>query len=101
MLDVNFARLIFRILQHFVTKFWNFTNFNKFFTGIYSFLPRSKISLTSKLSLRLIEFTYRQQVFKNWPEFFVNLDQQQNILRLSNPTLYFSPISLLGKLHSF
>jgi hypothetical protein len=31
---------IFRILQHFVTKFCNFTNFNKFFTGIYFFLPR-------------------------------------------------------------
>ena len=29
---------IFRILQHFVTKFCNFTsNFNKFFTGIYFF----------------------------------------------------------------
>jgi hypothetical protein len=26
---------IFRVLQHFVTKFCNFTNFNKFFTGIY------------------------------------------------------------------
>ena len=31
---------IFRILQHFVTKFCNFTNFNKFFTaGTYFFCP--------------------------------------------------------------
>jgi hypothetical protein len=42
---------IFCISQHFVTKFCNFTNFNKFFTGIYLFLPRSKISLTWKLSI--------------------------------------------------
>jgi hypothetical protein len=43
---------IFRILQHFVTTFCNFTNFNKFFTGIYFSLPRSKISLTTcKLSI--------------------------------------------------
>jgi hypothetical protein len=28
---------IFHILQHFVTKFCNFTNFNKFFTEIYRF----------------------------------------------------------------
>ena len=41
---------IFRILQHFVTKICNFTNFNKFFTGIY-FFPRLKISLTCKLSI--------------------------------------------------
>ena len=41
---------IFRTLQHFVTKFCNLTNFNKFFTGIY-FFPRSKISLTCKLSI--------------------------------------------------
>ena len=34
----------FRILQHFLTTFCNFTKFNKFFTGIYFFLPRSKIS---------------------------------------------------------
>jgi hypothetical protein len=42
---------IFGILQHFVTKFCNFTDFNKFFTGIYFFLPKSKISLTCKLSI--------------------------------------------------
>jgi hypothetical protein len=29
---------IFRVLQHFATKFCNFTNFNKFFTGIYFFV---------------------------------------------------------------
>jgi hypothetical protein len=39
----------FYILQHFATKFCNFTDFNKFFTGIYFFLPKSKISLTCKL----------------------------------------------------
>jgi hypothetical protein len=44
---------IFCILQHFVTKFCNFTDFNKFFTGIYFFLPKSKISLTCKLSIAL------------------------------------------------
>ena len=42
---------IFCTLQHFVTKFCNFTDFNKFFTGIYFFLPKSKISLTCKLSI--------------------------------------------------
>jgi hypothetical protein len=42
---------IFCILQHFVTKFCNFTDFNKFFTGIYFFLSKSKISLTCKLSI--------------------------------------------------
>jgi hypothetical protein len=31
---------IFCILQHFVTKFCNFTDFNKFFMGIYIFLPK-------------------------------------------------------------
>ena len=31
---------IFRILQHFATNFCNFTNFGKFFTGNYFFLPR-------------------------------------------------------------
>jgi hypothetical protein len=40
---------IFCILQHFVTKFCNFTDFNKLFTGIYFFLPKSKISLTCNL----------------------------------------------------
>jgi hypothetical protein len=35
----------------FVTKFCNFIDFNKFFTGIYFFLPKSKISLTCKLSI--------------------------------------------------
>jgi hypothetical protein len=34
----------FCILQHFVTKFCNCTTFNKFFTRIYFFLPRSKVS---------------------------------------------------------
>jgi hypothetical protein len=33
---------IFCILQHFVTKFCNFTNFNKFFTGIYFFCLNQK-----------------------------------------------------------
>ena len=42
---------IFCILQHFVTKFCNFTDFDKFFTGIYFFLSKSKISLTCKLSI--------------------------------------------------
>jgi hypothetical protein len=34
---------IFCILQHFITKFCNFTDFNKFFTGIYFFLPNKKL----------------------------------------------------------
>ena len=42
---------IFRILQHFVTKFCNFTNFTKFFYGNLLFLHRSKSSLTCKLSI--------------------------------------------------
>jgi hypothetical protein len=51
---------IFRILQHFVTKFFNFTNLNKFFIGIYFFLPRTKISPTCKLSITqdvVVQFT--------------------------------------------
>ena len=47
---------IFCILQHLVTKFCTFTNFNKLFTGIYFFLPRSKISLTCKLSIHDCQF---------------------------------------------
>jgi hypothetical protein len=40
----NFAQgYIFRILQHFLTKFYNFTNFNKFFTGIYFFCLDQKL----------------------------------------------------------
>ncbi len=31
---------IFRILQHFATKFWNFTTFESFFPGILSDFPR-------------------------------------------------------------
>ena len=46
---------IFCILQHFITKFCNFTYFNKFFTGIYFFLAKSKISLTCKLSIIVME----------------------------------------------
>jgi hypothetical protein len=42
---------IFCILQHFATKFCNFTDFDKFFTGIYFF---TKISLTCKLSIRTL-----------------------------------------------
>jgi hypothetical protein len=45
----------FYILQHFATKFCNFNDFNKFFTGIYFFLPKSKISLTCKLSINLAD----------------------------------------------
>ena len=50
---------IFCILQHFVTKFCNFTDFNKFFTGIYFFLPKSKISLTCKLSIPMAVEEFR------------------------------------------
>jgi hypothetical protein len=53
---------IFRILQHFVTKFCNFTNFNNFFTGIYFFLPRSKISLTCKLSILIMHINLRSNI---------------------------------------
>jgi hypothetical protein len=49
---------IFRILQHFVTKFYSFTNFNKLFTEIYFFWPRSKISLTCKDCNCLFENSY-------------------------------------------
>jgi hypothetical protein len=34
---------IFRILQHFVTKFCTFTHFNKFFSGIYFFCLEQKL----------------------------------------------------------
>jgi hypothetical protein len=62
---------IFCILQHFVTKFCNFTDFNKLFTGIYFFLPKSKISLTCKLSIKsafnLILYQVPQVFFdKEW-----------------------------------
>jgi hypothetical protein len=43
---------IFCILQHFATKFCNFIDFNTFFTGIYFFSPKLKISLTCKFSNR-------------------------------------------------
>jgi hypothetical protein len=50
---------IFCILQHFVTKFCNFiADFNKFFTGIYFFLPKSKISLTCKLSIIFLRISW-------------------------------------------
>jgi hypothetical protein len=48
---------IFCILQHFVTKFCNFADFNKFFRGIYFFLPKSKISLTCRLSIPELGYT--------------------------------------------
>jgi hypothetical protein len=32
---------VFRTLQYLVTKFCNFSNINKFFMGIYFFLPRT------------------------------------------------------------
>ena len=50
----NFQGYISRILQHFATKFWNFTILKRFFPGISFFsldLPRSKISLLCKLSI--------------------------------------------------
>jgi hypothetical protein len=53
---------IFCILQHFATKFCNFTDFNKFFTGIYFFSPKLKISLTCKLSNRFYSREIRQKV---------------------------------------
>jgi hypothetical protein len=43
---------IFRTLQYLFTKFYNFSNINKFFMGIYFFcLELTKISLTCKLSV--------------------------------------------------
>jgi hypothetical protein len=43
---------IFRTLQYLFTKFYNFSNINKFFMGIYPFcLELTKISLTCKLSV--------------------------------------------------
>ena len=47
---------IFRILQHFVTKFCNFTNFNKFSTGkqascLFSYLV---LAITSILKMRML-----------------------------------------------
>jgi hypothetical protein len=56
---------IFCILQHFVTKFCNFTDFNKFFTGIYFFLPKSKISLTCKLSIVCTKLVHLEVKTKN------------------------------------
>jgi hypothetical protein len=56
---------IFCILQHFATKFCNFTDFNKFFTGIYFFLPKSKISLTCKLSIEPNKFVQENMGIKS------------------------------------
>jgi hypothetical protein len=56
------------ILQHFVTKFCNFTNFNKFFTGIYFFLPKLKISLTCKLPIanqKSVRYSVSMSYFTN------------------------------------
>ena len=46
---------IFRILQHFVTKFCNFTNFNKFFTGKQAscLLSYLVLAITSILKMRM------------------------------------------------
>ena len=55
---------IFCILQHFVTKFCSFTNFNKFFAGIYFFLPKSKISLTCKLPIVAVRFSPQTSYLK-------------------------------------
>jgi hypothetical protein len=62
---------IFCILQHFVTKFCNFTDFNKLFTGIYFFLPKSKISLTCKLIVYwvLAQFKLRTDSTFSWQVF--------------------------------
>jgi hypothetical protein len=66
---------IFCILQHFVTKVCNFTDFNKFFTRIWKktpFLPKLKISLTCKLSIwKAISISELDQNFKSVK--FINL----------------------------
>jgi hypothetical protein len=36
---------IIRILQHFITKLWNITNFVMLFQAVMKFLSRSKFSL--------------------------------------------------------
>ena len=53
---------IFRVSQHFVTKFCNFTNFNMFFTGIYFFcldqkLAKCKLSIKPRFQTYILVYT--------------------------------------------
>jgi hypothetical protein len=66
---------IFRILQHFVTKFSNFTNLTSSLWEFTFFLPRSKISLTCKLSIVVLlvltrSFRLLNETFQ-YPLYFV------------------------------
>ena len=66
---------IFCILQHFVTKFCNFTDFNKFFTGISFFLPKSSmLSIDDSFFLCMLLFK-NNNVFK---------DDFHSVLRISS-----------------
>jgi hypothetical protein len=91
---------IFGILQHFATKFCNFTNFNKFFTGIYFFLPKSKISLTCKLSIAFNIFIINRarSLMQRIPNnFYKQLSTHLHnchftIIQLCNQIIYFPPL---------
>ena len=50
----NFVRLYLPHIQHFSTKFWNFTTFRRFFPGTTFLLSiyRSKVGLQCKLSFQ-------------------------------------------------
>ena len=60
----NFVRLYFPQLQHFSTKFWDFTTFKRFFPEISSLLSRSKLKLiyngNCPLESRILELTIIQ-----------------------------------------
>ena len=88
---------IFCILQHFVTKFFNFTDFNKFFTGIYFFLPKSKISLTCKLSINIyFQKAFSQSDFQKGSELNKQI-YKQDMHILHNYEKYFKISKIAGK----
>ncbi len=58
----NFARLYyFRILQHFATKFWNFTTFKMFFQGISFFSSRLYKKLVYNVNRPFVTETFTQR----------------------------------------
>jgi hypothetical protein len=68
------VRNIFQALQHFATKFCNFTNFIMFFLASWCLIPfsllRLKFSLTCKLSVSFLSYSF---VSSSWDRSLINL----------------------------
>jgi hypothetical protein len=54
LLDFDYT-LVCNLRFRFWKTIYSYTDFNKFFTGIYFFLRKSKISLTCMLSIHIVE----------------------------------------------